>query len=71
MNSPVQAPPYKALCCHRDCPNRSPYCHNAETCEIWAEHERQKEASYAAREIISRNNPYRGYNSENNRKWSK
>ena len=35
--------------CARDCPNRSPTCHNAQTCAIWAEHEKAKAERMAER----------------------
>lgn len=28
--------------CPKDCPNRSPTCHNVATCASWAAHEAQK-----------------------------
>ena len=35
--------------CPRDCPKRKIGCHDASTCETWAEHERRKEIAYKQR----------------------
>lgn len=35
--------------CPKDCPNRKVGCHDASTCDRWAEHERRKSEAYKER----------------------
>ena len=39
--------------CPTNCPKRKVGCHNAETCERWAEHEKRKAEAYKKRKTKS------------------
>lgn len=36
--------------CPKDCPNRKPYCHNVDACEIWKKQVEENAERQAARD---------------------